>query len=125
MTRTTWCGGPPAYSVESLVLAHHGDTTAARAAANAAIAAAAELSGAVEGFGHGALALAALAEGDVAGANQASEAAWQRLNISGIDRKSGPISSPRWRWRAEISLRRAAGRTTAPYRRRVFTAWRR
>ena len=34
---------------QSLVLAQHGDTTAARAAANAAIAAAGELSGAVEG----------------------------------------------------------------------------
>jgi hypothetical protein len=66
---------------QSLVLAQHGDTTAARAAANAAIAAAGELSGAVEGFGHGALALAALAEGDVAGADQASEAAWQKSNV--------------------------------------------
>jgi DNA-binding CsgD family transcriptional regulator len=60
-------------------LAYHGDTDAARAAANAAIETAAELGGFYPTLAHGALAVAALAAGDVASAQDASEAA-QRLS---------------------------------------------
>ena len=56
-------------------------TSAARAAADAAIEAAAELGGFFEGFGYAALAVATLAAGDVAAAADASEAAWQRLSV--------------------------------------------
>src|SRR5262249_12279687 len=62
-------------------LAYHGDTTAARAAANAALDAATELGDIMEGFAHAVLALAGLAAGDVAAAADASEAAWQRLSL--------------------------------------------
>ena len=61
-------------------LAYQGDTTAARAAAAAAIEAAADIGGFLEGFTYAALALATLAAGDVAGAVDASEAASQRMS---------------------------------------------
>ena len=68
------------------VLAFQGATSAARAAANAAIEGAAEVGevaarlGEVnEGAGYVALAVAALAAGDVAAAEQASEAGWQHI----------------------------------------------
>jgi predicted ATPase/class 3 adenylate cyclase/DNA-binding CsgD family transcriptional regulator len=63
------------------VLAFQGDTSAARAAADAALEAAAEFGGIVEGMGYVGLAVAALAAGDVAAAADASEAAWQRLSV--------------------------------------------
>jgi predicted ATPase/class 3 adenylate cyclase/DNA-binding CsgD family transcriptional regulator len=68
---------------QSQTLAHHGDTSAAQAAARAAIHAAADVlrDKFLEGFGYAALALAALAEGDVAAAADASEAARQRLSM--------------------------------------------
>ena len=60
------------------VLAYQGDASAARAAADAAIEAAAELGEvASRACGYAALAVAALAAGDVAAADDASEAAWQ------------------------------------------------
>jgi predicted ATPase/class 3 adenylate cyclase/DNA-binding CsgD family transcriptional regulator len=61
-------------------LAYQGDTTAARAAAAAAIEAAADIGGFLEGFTYAALALATLAAGDVAAAADASEAASQRMS---------------------------------------------
>ena len=66
---------------QGYALAYQGDTSAARAAADAAIEAAAELGGFVEGSCYAALALAALAAGDVAAASDASEVAWQRLSV--------------------------------------------
>jgi predicted ATPase/DNA-binding CsgD family transcriptional regulator len=60
-------------------LAYQGDTTAARAAAAAAIEAAADIGGFLEGFTYAALAVATLAAGDVAAAADASEAASQRM----------------------------------------------
>jgi DNA-binding CsgD family transcriptional regulator len=68
------------------VLAYQGDTSAARAAANAAIEGAAEVGevaaeiGEVfEGGGHLGLAVAALAAGDVAAAEHASRAGWRHV----------------------------------------------
>ena len=61
------------------VLAYQGDTSAARAAANAAIEAAAELGGVAEGGGYLALAVAALAAGDVAAADDAIAAGWHHI----------------------------------------------
>jgi predicted ATPase/DNA-binding CsgD family transcriptional regulator len=63
----------------SLVLAYQGDTAAARAAADAAIEAAAELGGIAAALGCGALANAALAAGDAATARDACEA-WPQLS---------------------------------------------
>jgi DNA-binding CsgD family transcriptional regulator len=65
---------------QGMVLAYHGDISAARAAADAAIEAAAEIGGFIEGFSYAALATASLAAGDVAAAADASEAASQRLS---------------------------------------------
>jgi predicted ATPase/class 3 adenylate cyclase/DNA-binding CsgD family transcriptional regulator len=61
-------------------LAYQGDTTAARAATAAAIEAAADIDGFLEGFTYAALAVATLAAGDVAAAADASEAASQRMS---------------------------------------------
>lgn len=67
----------------SLALTYRGDTAAARAVATAASQAAAGDLGEsfLEGFAYAALALAALAEGDVAAAARASDAAGQRLSV--------------------------------------------
>ena len=82
------------------VLAYQGDTSAARAAAIAAIDAGAELGGLIEGFGYLALTYAALAAGDVAAAADASEAAWRRL---GVQREFAAMSiSPK----ADVALAR-------------------
>jgi predicted ATPase/class 3 adenylate cyclase/DNA-binding CsgD family transcriptional regulator len=59
---------------QGTVLAHQGDTGAARAAADAAIGAAAELGGLYAGTGYVALAIAALAAGDAATLQGATEA---------------------------------------------------
>ena len=63
------------------VLAYQGDTSAARAAATAAIEAAAELGEVAEGGGYVALAVAALAAGDVAAADDALAAGWQHISV--------------------------------------------
>jgi DNA-binding CsgD family transcriptional regulator len=63
-----------------MALAFRGDTTASRAIAAAAVEQATELGDFVEGFSNAALALAALAAGDVTAAAQASEIAMQRLS---------------------------------------------
>ena len=62
-------------------LAWHGDVSAARAAANAAIERAAELSAWHEGQGYVALAAAALAAGDAAAADDAIAAGWQHISV--------------------------------------------
>ena len=61
---------------QGIALAYQGDTTAARAAADAAVKAAAELGGLKSSIAYWALALAALAAGDTATAQDATEAAW-------------------------------------------------
>jgi predicted ATPase/class 3 adenylate cyclase/DNA-binding CsgD family transcriptional regulator len=67
---------------QGIALAFRGDTGAARAAADAAIEAAAELGGLRAGVAYGALAFAALATGDVATALDATEAAWPHLSVN-------------------------------------------
>jgi DNA-binding CsgD family transcriptional regulator len=62
------------------VLAYQGDTAAARAAADAAVESAADLGGLVAGLAYWALAAAALAAGDAATAENATEAARQHLS---------------------------------------------
>jgi predicted ATPase/class 3 adenylate cyclase/DNA-binding CsgD family transcriptional regulator len=74
------------YKAQSLtgqghVLAWQGDTGAARAAADAAIEAAAEVGGIAAGNAYAALGEAALAAGDVAAALDASEKAWQHRSF--------------------------------------------
>ena len=64
-----------------LVLARQGDTGAARAAADAAIEAAAELGGMATGSAYFASTAVALSEGDAAAALYATESAWQHLSI--------------------------------------------
>lgn len=63
------------------VLPYVGDTSAARAAAAAAIEAAADFGEFNKGFAYAALANAELAAGDVNAAADAAEAAWQRMNV--------------------------------------------
>jgi predicted ATPase/class 3 adenylate cyclase/DNA-binding CsgD family transcriptional regulator len=60
-------------------LAYQGAATQAQAASEAAIEAAAQFGEYVLGFGYSALAVAALAAGDVAAAQHAGQAAWQHL----------------------------------------------
>ena len=67
-------------SLQGIALAWQGDTAAARAAADAAIEAAAELGGITAGTAYPALATAALAAGDAATARDATEAAWQHVS---------------------------------------------
>jgi len=67
--------------MQALPLAYHGDLSAARAAANAAIEGAADFGGFYPGVAYGALAVAALAAGDVAAADDALAAAWHHLSV--------------------------------------------
>jgi predicted ATPase/class 3 adenylate cyclase/DNA-binding CsgD family transcriptional regulator len=62
-----------------IALAYHGDTAAARAAADMAIEATVELGGLKAGAAYWALAIAALAAGDAATAQDATDAAWPHL----------------------------------------------
>jgi tetratricopeptide (TPR) repeat protein len=62
-------------------LAYQGAATAAQAAADAAIEDAAEFGEYVLGLGYSTLAVAALAAGDVAAAQNAGQAAWQHLGV--------------------------------------------
>ncbi|MFZ3316948.1 MAG: LuxR C-terminal-related transcriptional regulator [Mycobacterium sp.] len=66
---------------QSHILAFQGETGAARAAADAAIEAAAELGPIVAGNAYWALVVVALAAGDVAAALDVSEAAWQPYSV--------------------------------------------
>ena len=65
------------------VLAYQGEAAAARAAAEATLRAGAELGGFFVGMGYQVLALAALAAGDSAGAQEAREAAWKHMSVLG------------------------------------------
>jgi tetratricopeptide (TPR) repeat protein len=80
------------------VLAYQGEAAGARAAAEAALEAGAELGGFFVAVGYQALALAALAAGDGAQAQEASESAWKHMNVAG---EMGAM----WRyWGAEAAL---------------------
>ena len=81
-------------------LAFRGDTDAARAAANASLAAAADLWPHNEGFSYAVLATTAVAAGDIAAAAEASEAARQRLSVQG--ELAGANTNPM----AEVALAR-------------------
>jgi predicted ATPase/class 3 adenylate cyclase/DNA-binding CsgD family transcriptional regulator len=65
---------------QGAALAYQGDTAAARATADAAVEAAAELGGLKAGLAYWALAAAAFAAGDVATAQDATEAAWPQAS---------------------------------------------
>jgi DNA-binding CsgD family transcriptional regulator len=67
-------------ALQGLALAYRGDTAAARAAADAGVEATAEMGGLKAGVAHWASALAALAAGDAATAQDATEAAWPRAS---------------------------------------------
>ena len=67
-------------ALQGLALAYRGDTAAARAAADAGVEATAEMGGLKAGIAYWALALAALAAGDAATAQDATEAAWPRAS---------------------------------------------
>jgi hypothetical protein len=64
----------------SMALAYHAEVNAARAAGEAALEAAGELGEYFRAVGESALAITALASGDVAGTRDASEAAWQHFS---------------------------------------------
>jgi predicted ATPase/class 3 adenylate cyclase/DNA-binding CsgD family transcriptional regulator len=68
-------------ATQGFALAYQGDTGAARASADAAIQAAAELGGLGAGLGYRVLVFAALAAGDAATAQDATEAAWQYVSV--------------------------------------------
>ena len=111
------------WRVDSLVglgiaLAYQGDTAAARAAADAAVEATAELGGLKAGAAYHVLALAALAAGDAAAAQDATEAGWPLVSaVPQARRRCSESSVRRPRLRAGIWSRPAAGPTT-PYRQR-------
>ena len=63
------------------MLAYHGDPSAARDAANAAVEAAAELGGFFPGLAYAGLTVATLAAGDVAAADDAIAAGWPHLSL--------------------------------------------
>ena len=80
------------------VLAYQGEAAAARAAGEATVQAGAELGGFFVGMGYQVLALAALAAGDGASADEAREAAWKHMGMTGALAAS-------WRyWIAEAAL---------------------
>jgi DNA-binding CsgD family transcriptional regulator len=80
------------------VLAYQGEAAAARAAGEATVQAGAELGGFFVGMGYQVLALAALAAGDGASADEAREAGWKHMGITGELAGS-------WRyWIAEAAL---------------------
>jgi predicted ATPase/class 3 adenylate cyclase/tetratricopeptide (TPR) repeat protein len=81
-----------------IMLAYQGEAAAARAAAGATLEAGAELGGFFVGMGYQVLALAALAAGDNAGAQEAVEAAWKHMSVLGA-------LGGTWRyWGAEAAL---------------------
>ena len=70
-----------------MALAYQGDSSGARAAADAAIAAAAELGGIAELAGCAASGIAAIAAGDVLTARDASQAMVQLAECAGSDKR--------------------------------------
>jgi hypothetical protein len=93
----------------STALAHHGEETAARIAADTAIETSSEIGEYFRGMGYMALTHAALAAGDVQTAVSASEAAWQRVSLQSL---TAAAFRPR---KAEVAL--AAGDLTQARRR--------
>jgi predicted ATPase/class 3 adenylate cyclase/DNA-binding CsgD family transcriptional regulator len=67
--------------MQARMLAHHGDPSAARDAANAAVEAAAELGAFFPGLAYAGLTCATLAAGDVAAAEDAITAGWPHLSL--------------------------------------------
>jgi predicted ATPase/class 3 adenylate cyclase/DNA-binding CsgD family transcriptional regulator len=67
--------------MQAEMLAYHGDSSAARDAANAAVEAAAELGGILPGLAYAGLTVATLAAGDVAAAEDAIAAGWPHLSV--------------------------------------------
>jgi predicted ATPase/class 3 adenylate cyclase/DNA-binding CsgD family transcriptional regulator len=67
--------------MQALMLAYHGDPSAARDAANAAVEVAAELGGFLPGLAYAGLTAATLAAGDVAAANEAIAAGLPHLSL--------------------------------------------
>jgi hypothetical protein len=82
------------------MLAFHGNTSAARASASAAIEDAAELGGFYPGLAYAGLLVATVAAGDVAAADDALAAGWQHVNFQPRWRRSGSLTAPTPRWRA-------------------------
>jgi predicted ATPase/class 3 adenylate cyclase/DNA-binding CsgD family transcriptional regulator len=80
-------------AMQGLVLAYQGETDAARAAADAAIEAAAELGGFFAGMGYAALATAALADGDVATAQDAIDAVPPLSALAQVEAARGVYSA--------------------------------
>jgi predicted ATPase/class 3 adenylate cyclase/DNA-binding CsgD family transcriptional regulator len=74
-----------------IALAYQGDTAAARVAADAAVEATAELGGIKTGGAYWALATVALAAGDAATAQDATEAAWPRVSALPLAAASGRV----------------------------------
>ena len=68
-------------ALQGIALAYQGETGAARAAADVAAEAAAELGGLAAGVAYSALAIAALAAGDDVTAQDASEKAWPQVSV--------------------------------------------
>ena len=88
--------------MQAVMLAYHGDASAARAAANAAIEAAAELGGFYPGLGYVALTVATLAAATLPRRTMRSRRAGTTSVSSPRWRQSGPLTWPRPRWRAAI-----------------------
>jgi hypothetical protein len=108
----------------SAVLTFQGHTAAARAAADAAIEAAAELGGFFAGMGYAVLAFAALAAGDAATARDATEAA-PRLSALSHMAAVQRVFNAGARWRAGICSRPATGPTRRSRARPAITCQRR
>ena len=88
--------------MQALMLAYHGDPSAARDAANAAVEAAAELGGFFPGLAYAGLTVATLAAGDVAAADDAIAAGLPHINLQPKMAAIFILTRPRPRWRAGI-----------------------
>ena len=88
--------------MQALMLAYHGDPSAARETANAAVEVAAELGGFFPGLAYVGLTAATLAAGDVARRTMRSRRACPISVSSPSWRRSGLLTRLRPRWRAGI-----------------------
>jgi len=70
-----------ALSLQAVMLAIHGNTSAARASANSAVESAGELGGFYPGLAYGGLIVATVAAGDVGAADDALAAGWQHVGF--------------------------------------------
>ena len=102
-----------------IVLAYQGDAAGARAAAEATLENGAELGAFFVSMGYHVLALAALAAGDDAAAEEAREAASKHISVAGEMGAMWRYWVPRPRWRAGISPPPAAGPTMPCRQRKV------